>query len=149
MNARRFLVLGLIVWTFASGSARPAPVHAGQADETAIRHVLREYVEGWRDADYERLADVFDPGGHVYWLSGDGDEQHLQSMTFAQIMERDPRPQPEYGSEWSVESLEVVDNHVAAAHLHISRAGGSYLDVLVLHRVAGEWRIVTKTYSTR
>jgi Putative lumazine-binding len=38
---------------------------------------------------------------------------------------------------------------LAVAKLSISRAGGSYVDYLVLEKIASDWRIVTKTWVTR
>jgi hypothetical protein len=69
-------------------------------------------------------------------------------MTFDDVLER-RRPQPHYGLEWDVLALDVVDRKVAVAKLDISRSGGSYVDFLVLYKIAGEWRIVNKTFAVR
>ncbi len=143
--SRRFIRLAVLILLI------PALPGTGQevSDEEAIHLVLTNYIEAWRDADYDRLRDVFDPAGHVYWLTGDEDSQHLQSMTFEQILARDPRPRPSYGLQWEVRSLSIIDGHLAAAELGISRKGGSYVDVLLLHKIVGSWRIVTKTFAVR
>jgi hypothetical protein len=69
-------------------------------------------------------------------------------MTFAENLEG-RRAQPEYGRTWRVVMLDVVDDQLAAAKLEISRAGGSCVDYLLLQKIAGKWRIVTKAFVTR
>jgi hypothetical protein len=112
-------------------------------DEAAIRHVLADYVSGWREADVERLAGVL-----AQEATAESGEEELRSMTFDDVLER-RRPQPHYGLEWDVLALDVVDRKVAVAKLDISRSGGSYVDFLVLYKIAGEWRIVNKTFAVR
>jgi hypothetical protein len=118
-------------------------------DEQRIRAVLEEYVTGWREGDVERLGRIFAVDeGRILWLSGNPGQETLMSMTFGQALQR-RRPQPEYGQTWRILTLDVVDEQLAVAKLDISRAGGSYVDYLVLQKIAGEWRIVTKTYVVR
>ena len=148
MPSRR-LVLVLVVFCFMLG----AYLRAGQAgqqtdDEAAIRKVLEDYIVGWREADVPKLATVFDAEGRVMWLSGDPGSERLNTMTFAEILKR-CRPSPDYGKEWRVESLDVLDGRLAVAKVQISRAGGHYVDYLALHKLAGGWRIVNKTFVMR
>lgn len=121
----------------------------GPSDEDRIRAVLEEYVSGWRDGNVQRLTNVFATGeGRLLWVTGPPGRDSLASMTLGQALER-RRPQPGYGSPWRVLSLDIVDGQLAVAKLEIARTGGSYVDYLVLYRIAGAWRIVTKTYVTR
>jgi hypothetical protein len=148
----RGLVRGLCGAIVAAGLAYGAV--SGQAegrdDEARIREVLSTYVSAWREGDVDRLARVFAAEhGRVMWLSGDGADQALASMTFQEILDRGSRPNPEYGLEWDVLSLDVLDGQLAVAKLYISRGGGSYIDYLTLQRIAGEWRIVNKTFVSR
>ncbi len=118
-------------------------------DEAEIRRVLADYVSGWREADVERLAGVFSlEAGSVMWVTAESGEEVLRSMTFREVLER-RKAQPHYGLEWDVLALDIVDRKVAVAKLHISRTGGSYVDFLVLYKIAGEWRIVNKTFAVR
>jgi Putative lumazine-binding len=118
------------------------------SDDDRIRLVLKGYVEGWRDADTTRLAKVFARQGRMFWSSGGSVRDTLMSMTFGQTLAR-RKEQPEYGKAWSVMNLDIVDGQLAVAKLSISRAGGSYVDYLVLEKIASDWRIVTKTWVTR
>ena len=119
------------------------------SDEERIRSVLEQYVTGWRDGDVERLGRIFATDeGRILWLAGNPGQETLRSMTFGEALQR-RRPQPEYGRTWSILALDVVDGQLAMAKLDISREGGSYIDYLVLQKIAGEWRIVTKTFVVR
>jgi hypothetical protein len=118
-------------------------------DDVQVRQVLERYVNGWRDGDVQRLSGVLATDeGRVFWLAGAAGQDTLKSMTFAQAL-RNRRPQPDYGRNWSVAGLDIVDGRLAVARLHISRREGSYVDYLVLHRIAGQWRIVAKAFVLR
>ena len=83
------------------------------------------------------------------WVGGQGGDQQLNSMTWEEILARERRPQPEYGLEWEILSLDIVDGSVAVAKLKISRRCGGYIDFLVLYRISDSWRIVNKTFAVR
>ncbi len=120
------------------------------ADSLAVARVVEQYVVGWRTADHELLADVFaTEEGVLLWPSGEAGEEALNGMTFAEILGREPRPNASYGEEWRILELDVVDGALAMAKVEISRTGGSYIDYLLLYRLAPGWRIVTKTFVSR
>ncbi len=142
-----FLVVGVPPDRLVGQTADPGK--AAQ-DEALINEVLDIYVSAWREGDVERLSEIFAAEeGRVMWLTGNGADQHLASMTFQQVLDRGSRPNPEYGLEWDVLSLDVLDGALAMAKLDISRSGGSYVDYLALQKIAGEWRIVNKTFVVR
>ena len=133
------VLLGLLV---SSGAA--AQDHS---DEAQIRRVLQAYVEGWKAGDAERLGEVLAPNGTVMWTSETDGVETLQTMTFAAIIERG-RSQRVYELT-SVVSLDIVDETLAVAKVDIERAGGSYIDYLVLYKLGEEWRIVNKAFVVR
>ena len=131
--------------------ALPADL-AGQdrSDVSSIRETIERYVVGWRTGDLELLAEAFAvEEGVVLWRSGDPGQQVLDGMTFEEILARGSRPNPGYGEPWEILDLDVVDGALAVAKVEISRSGGSYVDYLVLYKLARGWRIVTKTFVTR
>lgn len=115
----------------------------------AVLAVVEEYVSAWRAADSERLARILDPAGVVHWISGEGSDSQVDSMSFSKLLARESRPQPSYGLQTRVVDLEVVDDQLATVRIEISRSGGSYLDALVLQRVRGSWWIVHKAFVVR
>ena len=82
------------------------------------------------------------------WVSDNSGSERLGTMTFSDVLKR-RKSQPQYGLDWRVLSLDVVDSSVAVSKLHISRKGGSYVDFLVLYKIGERWRIVNKTFSVR
>ena len=144
-SVRVFMSLTLLACAIASPSESQEKDH-----ESEIREVLSTYVSAWREADYERLAEIFAvENGSVMWVGGQGGDQQLNSMTWEEILARERRPQPEYGLEWEILSLDIVDGSVAVAKLEISRRGGGYIDFLVFYRISDSWRIVNKTFAVR
>ncbi|HSR69064.1 MAG TPA: nuclear transport factor 2 family protein [Acidobacteriota bacterium] len=132
------LVIGLGLGALGQGS-----------DQDQLEQLLEDYVAGWREADVKRLEKVFAlEEGRVMWVSDASGQETLSSMTFAQVLER-RKPQPEYGLEWSILSLDVVGGRLAVAKVRISRAGGSYIDFLVCQKIADRWKIINKTFLTQ
>lgn len=117
-------------------------------DETQLRELVEGYIVGWREADTERLRDVFDEAGHILWVSTNADAETLNARTFADVLKR-RKKQPEYGLDWEILNLDIVDGKLAVAKVHISRKGGSYIDFLVCQRIDDQWRIVNKTFVVR
>lgn len=138
-----------LILTFSSGIGYSMPQVQEASDEDRIRKILNDYITGWREGDVERLSRVFAvEQGRVMWISDQSGKEELQSMTFGDVLKRQ-KSQPQYGLEWEVLSLDIVDGKLAVAKLHISRAGGSYIDFLVCHKISGDWRIVNKTFVVR
>lgn len=147
MSPRRFLpcfATLLVAAATMPGAAWQQP----HSDEQQIRRVLEDYVVGWREADTTKLTRVLAADGAVMWVTGEGAGERLATMTFAEVLKR-RQAQPEYGVPWRIERLDVLDGRLAVAKLRIARAGGHYIDYLALHRIAGRWLIVNKTYVTR
>ncbi len=137
-------VLLAFVLAWSSATAQESP------DSAQIRETIENYITGWRAGDLELLSRVFaTEEGVVLWTSGAPGEEVLSRMTFSEILARGSRPKPQYGTEWEILSLDVVDGKLAVAKVEISRSGGSYIDYLVLQNLADGWRIVTKTFVVR
>lgn len=138
------LVLGVVASTGVEAAAQQPTA------ESQIRETVERYVVGWREGDLERLANAFSAEtGVVLWRSGDPGEEMLAGMTFADILARGSRPNPDYGTEWDIVELDIVDDQLAVARVDIARRDARYTDVLVLYRLAEGWRIVTKTFVVR
>ena len=123
---------------------------ASEDDEAAIRHVVAEYVAGWREGDVERLSEVFDlDHGHIIWRSGEGNEQTIGSVTFREALEN-RKSNPGYGEPYRIEHIDIVDGYLAVARFNVERAGkASYIDYFTLYKSNGRWKIVTKAFTHR
>jgi hypothetical protein len=128
--------------------ACPRPACAQQEDAHGeIETVLADFVRGWREGDAETLERVLAlDAGYVQWVSGEGDDEHAESMAFRHIVARN-RANSDYGlAGWEIVSLDVVDDQLAAAKLAVQEDEVVNLDYLVLYRVAGDWKIVSNTF---
>lgn len=120
------------------------------SDEAAIRHVVSEYIAGWRDGDVERLAKVFVlDHGHIIWRASDDAGEVIGSVTFGEALER-RKTNPGYGMPYRIESLDVIDGVLAVVKFNVERAGkGSYIDYFTLYKINDEWKIVVKAFASR
>lgn len=136
--------LSLLIVLCASRVAVAAP-----SDE--IRHVVEDYIVGWREGDSEILSRVFElDHGYVIWVTTDeAGGATVESMTFRDIVARGKAAGPAYGTRVDVLSIDVTDDTVASAKLEIAFDGGTYVDHLTLYKVGGRWKIVTKTFAVR
>lgn len=117
------------------------------AGRSELRSVMDDFVRGWREGDAELLSRVVDMDeGRITWVSGQGANEQVESMTFAAAVARN-RTHPEYGRDgWELVSLDVVDDGLAFAKLRIPEGDAVSIDFMVCYRVAGTWRIVSNTF---
>lgn len=144
MNARPLLI-GITLM-----GALPLGLTAeGSPDESAVRHVVDEYVAGWRTGDVERLSEVFElDHGHIIWTQNDDGKSVIQSRTFRELLEK-RKANPGYGEPYEILSLEVYDA-VAFVTFRVERAPrGSYINHFTLHKVEDKWLVTTKTFVWR
>lgn len=142
MRLQLLLILMLVFQSMIAQGLEPV------ADQALISKVVENYIVGWRHGDVELLSQVFAlQEGRVLWIRKEADDEQLNSMTFQEILEK-RKPQPEYGKEWKILSSEVINGKLAYSKVFISRKGGHYIDLLVLQKLNGQWRIVTKTFVT-
>jgi len=136
------LIAGIV--TFVSAT----PARAAD-DEDQIRKTVDNYIVGWREGDVDRLSEVFAlDEGRVMWIAEGEGEENLASMTFGAVIQH-RRPQPEFGIDWRILTLDVIDGKLAVAKVSIACKGESYIDVLVLQKISSIWRIVNKTFVLR
>jgi hypothetical protein len=137
------LILGSFVLLAAAGALLPTPAAAQDAaDSVAIHRVVDGYISGWREADVERLSEVFAPEGRVMWVQDD----QLATSTFAEVL-GNRRPRPGYGEPWRLLSLSIAGDRVAVAEVWIAGASVNYVDFLTLYKIGDTWRIVTKAFT--
>lgn len=120
------------------------------ADDAAIRHVVAEYIAGWREGDVERLRKIFaEDHGHIIWRSDGEDGDTIQSVTFREALEK-RKTNSGYGMPYRIESLDIVDGVLAVVKFNVERAGkGSYIDYFTLYKSNGEWKVVVKAFASR
>ena len=141
-----------LVWllVFVTGSAFTAWPAAAQ-EVTArdeLTQLMDDFVRGWREGDVELLSGVVAMDeGRITWVSGQGGNERVASMTFQAAIDRN-RTHPDYGREgWDLVMLDIVDDELAFAKLRIPEGDVINIDFMVCYRVAGQWRIVSNTFA--
>ncbi len=115
--------------------------------EAEIRQVMDHFVRGWREGDADLLSSVLAlDDGRITWISGQGADERVGSMTFGDAVARD-RAHPDYGADgWELLSLDVVDDQLAVVKLRIPEGEAVNIDYMVCYRVRGQWKIVSNTF---
>lgn len=119
----------------------------GAEHRPELTRFLGDFVRGWREGDAQVLGRVLAlDEGRITWVSGQGKDQKVGSMTFRAAVDRN-RKHPEYGKEgWKILTLDVAGDELAFAKLEIPEGDVVNIDFLVCYRVAGDWRIVSNTF---
>lgn len=135
-----------VVAVFGLFSVAPASAQ-DEAVEAEIRQVMDDFIRGWREGDAELLSSVLAlDDGRITWVSGQGADERVSSMTFGDAVARD-RAHPDYGRDgWELLSLDVVDDRLAFAKLRIPEGAAVNIDYMVCYRVRGQWKIVSNTF---
>lgn len=139
----RFIVsLAASLWLAGAAGAQ-----GELADEMAVRDVIKDYVEGWRDGNVERLSRIFaQQHGHIIWRDSEG---AIASVTFGEAL-KGRKPNPGYGEPYIIEDIDIVDGALAVVRFNVERKGrGSYIDYFTLYKAADGWKIVTKAWVSR
>jgi hypothetical protein len=108
---------------------------------------MADFVRGWREGNVDLLSSVVAmEEGRITWVSGNGADERVSSMTFRAAIERN-RAHPEYGRDgWELQALDIVGDELAMAKLKIPEGDTVNIDYMVCYRVAGAWRIVSNTF---
>lgn len=119
------------------------------SDEIAVRNVVQRYIEGTFTSDVKALRDCFHPKAVMNGYLGDqlliGDpEPFFENMEQAPSMAEGGAPY-----QGDITSVDVVGN-VASVILKETGFGGdmTFTDYFHLLREKGEWKIISKTFTT-
>ena len=138
----RFL---LAIMLLTAGGLR-AQGAAASTDETAVRAVVGSYLHGLKFNDVPSLERAFWPDAKLYFVSRDG---HLGQLTqkawytgFAQSAGK------EEAGDLRIATVEITRD-IAAVKVVEDYPGVRYTNYLSLVRFDGQWRIVSKVYTSQ
>ena len=128
------------------------PVHSSSQDSdvAGVERAIELYFEAARTHDAELFEEAFDvPNAHLKALRsrpGEPDEVRVVPIRDAIASWVLGEPEPSSGR---ILSIDVLDGKLATATLEIVFKGRTYVDVMSLYRVSGQWKIVNKVYVSR
>ena len=128
--------------------AQPAPtaMAAAAAEEAAVRAVLELYLRSHATGDGSHVAQAFHPELKLWWVSGDT----LATRTAAAYIAGHrgvPASDEAQRRRW-IASAEVYGN-AAVARIILDYPSATFVDLFTLLKINGEWKIVTKTFSSQ
>ncbi len=119
------------------------------SEEAAVRKVVQQYIDGTYQGDVKALRRCFHPKAVMNGYLGDqlllgGPEPFFENMGKAPSMAEGGAPY-----QGKIVSLDVVGN-VASVTLKETGFGGTmaFTDYFHLLRDRGEWKIISKTFTT-
>jgi hypothetical protein len=128
--------------------AQPAPsaMAAAAAEEAAVRATLELYLRSHATGDGSHVAQAFHPELKLWWVAGDT----LATRTAAAYIagHRGTPPADEAQRRRWIASAEVYGN-AAVARVVLDYPTVTFIDLFTLLKINGEWKIVTKTFSSQ
>jgi hypothetical protein len=117
------------------------------ADEAAIRHVARDYLESWLDGEGERMHGALHPMLAKRGLDYSADAaptgvHHLDTEYMVASAARGPRPQ--FSRNIEITILDLADNIASVKVL-----SEPFVDYLHVAKIDGRWSIVNALYEDR
>ena len=126
----------------AKGAISPA--------ETAVRKVVDQHIQGIVKADAKLLNEAWDTRtGRISFISQNEDgEEVTQSGPIADSIKLWTAAERS-GTKGVIQSVDVVNDKMALAKARITWNSQVFDDYLVLLKTEGQWRLVSKTYTSK
>ena len=118
-------------------------------EEAAVRRVVQQYIDGTYQGDVKALRDCFHPKAVMNGYLGDqllvgGPEPFFENMAKAPSMAEGGAPY-----KGMIASLDVVGNVASVTVKETGFAGTmAFTDYFHLLKDGGEWKIISKTFTT-
>ncbi|HRP07901.1 MAG TPA: nuclear transport factor 2 family protein [Gemmatimonadales bacterium] len=146
--ARRILpilALALAASPFVLPAQSPGPISARVQDENAIREVLNGYLRSHATGEGSHVGAVFHPVLQMLWVVNDT----LARRTAAEYVAgfRGTPPADEARRRRWIASVDVFGT-AAAARVVLDYPTVTFVDFFTLLKIGGEWKIVSKTFSS-
>lgn len=114
-------------------------------DRAAIEAVLADYMEGFFEADSERLNRAFASEGRLITMQkSDGGSDTLKAWDMAPMLEawskRDPMPMK---PKSQILSIDIKNGAMASV---VFDSNGRFYDFLTLAKLNGQWKIIHKAF---
>jgi putative intracellular protease/amidase len=140
----QFLLRTILACCLFSIAAVGTAANADQ-DHNAIRETVRLYLHGTSFNVQAEINQAFHAGSRLYLDGKDGAEWELSGPDYAKLFSKEKMAQfnGRHGRLIKVD----VDGKVATAkaEIHIPTQGVRYVDVFLLKKIAGNWKIVSKS----
>lgn len=116
-----------------------------QHDEARIRTTLMNYINGTSFNDAARIDQAFYSEANLYLTRNDASLWTVPASAYAGWFKKGKQGQfnGRFGKILSVEHFKSIA--IAKAEIHIPKSGQTFIDMFLLKKVDGEWKIMSKT----
>ena len=117
--------------------------------EKAVRNVVSQHIQGIVNADAKTLQSVWDESGRITFVTqNDEGKEVVHEGPIADSIKLWTAKKIN-GTKGSIQSVDIVHDKMALAKAQITWQGKVFDDYLVLLKTDGDWRLVSKTYTSR
>ena len=136
--------------TLAMAADKPAPEKKMSPSKTAVRQVVQQHIDGIVKADAKLLEEAWDAqSGQITFVSQD--KQGKEIVQTGPITESfklwTDRKLP--GTKGTIQSVDIVHDKMALVKAQITWKRQVFDDYLVLLNTDGQWKLVSKTYTSK
>lgn len=140
----QFLLRAVLAFCLASFAAVGTAATADQ-DEHAIRETVRLYLHGTSFNVQGEIKQAFHANARLYLDGKDDAEWELSGAEYAKLFREENMGQFN-GRHGRLIKVDVTGKVATAkAEIHMPRQGVRYVDVFLLKKIAGNWKIVSKS----
>lgn len=129
------LLAGLVLTVFAQQSSN--------AEETAARVPLENYLKGHATGEAEYFKKAFHPEAKLFWYR-DGKLMTRTSAEYIAGAGGKPAPDEAQRKRW-IESVKITGN-AGVAIIVLDYPTVKFVDYMSLLKIDGEWKIINKTF---
>lgn len=129
------LLAGLVLTVFAQQSSN--------AEETAARVPLENYLKGHATGEAEYFKKAFHPEAKLFWYR-DGKLMMRTSAEYIAGAGGKPAPDEANRKRW-IESVKITGN-AGIAVIVLDYPSVKFVDYMSLLKIDGEWKIINKTF---
>jgi hypothetical protein len=139
------ILLTLCLTTASAGQLAAQPA-SGSPDDAAVRAVVERYLHGLKFNDTTSFHTAFWPQALLLFVERDGSLGQLTQAAWYKMFAASAGKEEE--GELRIEAVDVTQDAASVKVVEVYPKS-VYTDYLNLLRVAGQWRIVNKIYTSR
>ena len=139
-----------MVWLASSAWAQAPATDSRAADEAAIRKTALNYVEGWYEANGDRMQAAVHPelAKRIARIDPATGQTKLQQLSADQLVQYTRQGGGKNTpADKQIKDVKVLDIFENAATVRAEMAG--WVDYMHLAKIDGEWKIVNVLWATK
>lgn len=123
-------------------------IGAAQSEEEAIRVTIQKYLDGSSHSDLELITSAFYPEADLFLSKKDQELWVLSPEEYANLFKK--REKGKFNGRFGkILSVDYANNIASAkAEISIPSANLVFIDIFLLKKLEGEWKIISKAATS-